>query len=241
MIKVYEDLKANFTGKKLLLIQACGIDSEINECKMVSTLCSMYGIEVSCLVANSNQELIDDLMSIKEPFDYVYLSSHGNVRGFGNQTETIDMEWLDFSSLICESMVLSEDCKIFMSCCRGGLDEVAYSLFYCCDKISYVIGPRQSLTSIEMITAFNTFLFNIEWRRMDAVVACKKIESGVELRFKCFDKLETYPQSEYQTFSKNADAYFQQLQIEEEEKLRGIEPREITKVEVFPRRPEITE
>jgi protein-disulfide isomerase-like protein with CxxC motif len=85
---------------------------------------------------------------------------------------------------------MNEECVILLSCCRGGLNQVAYTLFLSCDNVSYVIGPRQSLAPAEMLISYNILLFNMEFRRMDAVVACKKIESATDMRFVCFDRLE---------------------------------------------------
>ena len=88
-------------------------------------------------------------------------------------------------------MCMKPDCIIMLSCCRGGLNQVAFDLFYCCTKISYIVGPRQSLTSDEMLISFNVLLYNLEHRNVDPIIACEKIKAATDLRFFCFDKLET--------------------------------------------------
>ena len=68
--------------------------------------------------------------------------------------------------------------------------QVAYTLFYSCNHISYVLGPRQSLSSIDMHICFGIFLYNMEIRKTDPVVACEKIKCATDQRFSCYDREE---------------------------------------------------
>lgn len=90
-----------------------------------------------------------------------------------------------------------------LSCCRGGLNEVAYNLFYCCENISYIVGPRQSLYPHDMLISFNILLYNLQHRNIDPIVACEKIKLATDIRFICFDRLETVSDIGYLTHIKN--------------------------------------
>jgi hypothetical protein len=85
---------------------------------------------------------------------------------------------------------MNEDSILMLSCCRGGLMEVAYDIFLTCQQICYVLGPRQSLTSADMHICFGIFLYNMEMRRVDPVVACEKIKLATDQRFSCYDREE---------------------------------------------------
>ena len=68
--------------------------------------------------------------------------------------------------------------------------EVAYDIFLTCQQICYVLGPRQSLTSADMHICFGIFLYNMEIRNTDPVVACEKIKCATDQRFSCYDREE---------------------------------------------------
>ncbi len=67
---------------------------------------------------------------------------------------------------------------------------VAYDIFLTCSQISYILGPRQSLTSADMHICFGIFLYNMERRGVDPVVACEKIKLATDQRFSCYDREE---------------------------------------------------
>ena len=52
------------------------------------------------------------------------------------------------------------------------------------------LGPRQSLTSADMHICFGIFLYNMEKRNTDPVVACEKIKCATDQRFSCYDREE---------------------------------------------------
>lgn len=177
-------------AKKALLIRACGHDNEDIECENIKTVFSMYGIDAIDVCPKTNREL-KDILDRSTNLDYIYLSSHGNEECFGNEDNSIIINWSKFGLILCESGCMNQDCIILLSCCRGGLHQVAYNLFYHCPKISYVVGPRQSLASHDMSISFSILLYNYERKSIDPVVACEKIKNATDLRFCCFDRLET--------------------------------------------------
>ena len=176
-------------GKRILFLKACGNSDEPNECKSICDQASMYGIECICADILDNEDL-EDTLSSNGVFDYIYLSAHGCAEGFGSENERVDMDWEEFSQKLCENHVMNEDCILMLSCCRGGLMQVAYKLFNGCSQISYVLGPRQSLTSADMHICFGIFLYNMEIRHTDPIVACEKIKLATDQRFSCYDRQE---------------------------------------------------
>ena len=161
-------------AKKLLLFRACGIVGEDAECDNIRNQIELFGVQVTDLCPSSNDEIFSAL-NATEKYDYIYLSSHGNQYGFGNNSQTIYIQWSDFASAICESDCLNDDSIILLSCCRGGLNQVAYTFFKTCEKLSYIVGPRQSLYPSDMLIGFSLFFYNIIERNVDPIVACEKI------------------------------------------------------------------
>jgi hypothetical protein len=176
--------------KHILILRACGIDDEKQECDNIKSQCELYDLKVYDHCPKTNDEL-QTILNSGIAYDYIYLSSHGDAIGFENNTKTINYSWFDFGVELCSSMCMKEDCIVMLSCCRGGLNQIAYDLFYCCNKISYIVGPRQSLFPHDMLISFNILLYNLEHRNVDPIVACEKIKLGTDIRFICFDRLET--------------------------------------------------
>ncbi len=175
--------------KRILVIKACGSAAEPHECAGICDQAELYGLESICIEIKNNDEL-EGALYTNGKFDYVYLSAHGNEDCFSSEDEQVNMLWTDFAELLCSTDCMKEDCILMLSCCRGGLMQVAYTLFYSCSHISYVIGPRQSLSSVDMSICFGVFLYNNVIRRTDPVVACEKIKYATEQRFSCYDRQE---------------------------------------------------
>jgi hypothetical protein len=176
--------------KDFLILKACGHADEGLEIENIKSLAELYGMntKVACI---NNYDNLNEALKSHGQFDYVYLSSHGNNEGFCNECRSLEMTWMDFGGLICNSDCLKGDSILLLSCCRGGLNEVAYDMFWNCMKIEYVVGPRQSLTSADLLIGFHLLLYNLEHRGIDPIVACDKVLNGTDIRFKCFDRMET--------------------------------------------------
>ena len=183
-------------NSKILILRACGLHDEKAECDNIKNQCEMYGLEVHDHCPKSNEE-IDIILNKGFTYDYIYLSSHGSAEGFENEDRSIKYIWFEFGITLCSSMCMNEECIVMLSCCRGGLNQIAYDLIYCCTKISYIIGPRQSLYPHEMLISFNILLFNLIHRNLDPIVSCEKIRSGADIRFICFDRLETIAEAAF--------------------------------------------
>ena len=176
-------------SKRILIIKVCGNADEPHECNSVCEQALLYGIDVVDTCVKNNQELVAILASNGQ-FDYIYLSAHGNSDGFGSEDNNVNVTWENFAMLLCDNSCMNEDSILMLSCCRGGLMEVAYNMFLTCQNISYVLGPRQSLTSADMHICFGIFLYNIEIRNVDPIIACEKIKLATDQRFSCYDREE---------------------------------------------------
>jgi len=176
-------------GKRILILKACGTLDEPHECNGLCAQAELYGIEHVCKCVRNNDEL-KDVLSSNGQFDYIYLSAHGDSDGFGSDDGIVNMDWPVFAELLCSSSCMTDDSVLMLSCCRGGLMNVAYDMFLTCEHICYVLGPRQSLTSADMHICFGIFLYNTEIRGLDPVAACEKIKMATDQRFSCYDREE---------------------------------------------------
>ncbi|WP_208746828.1 hypothetical protein [Aquimarina algiphila] len=171
--------------------------AEEYETDNISKQLELYDFKVYNYKIHNGKELEDALRSgIK--YDLLYLSAHGNEDGFTNEVVDYTSTWRDFGEHIYNSFCLAEENILLLSCCRGGLNKVAYEMFYICDQIEYICGPRISLDSSQMLIGFNIFLFNKEYQGIDPVVATEKILNATDIRFKCFDRIETVTETGYQ-------------------------------------------
>lgn len=99
-------------------------------------------------------------------------------------------------------MLCSSNCNlpgsiILHSCCRGGLNQVAWSMIQCCSDVHYVCGPRNNISPLDLLICFNLFLYNVEVRMMDPVVAADKVLSAVDIRLVCYDRLDVETEPGY--------------------------------------------
>lgn len=176
-------------NKRILILKACGSSDEPHECNGICEQAQLYGIDSVCKCVKDNEDL-ESILCSYGLFDYVYLSAHGDSEGFASEDGEVEMSWKKLAMLLCQSKCMNEDGILMLSCCRGGLMEVAYDIFLTCQQICYVLGPRQSLTSADMHICFGIFLYNMEIRSVDPVVACEKIILATDQRFSCYDREE---------------------------------------------------
>ena len=190
--------------KKILILEACGHSDEAVEVAAIKAQAELYGMEITQKCTQKEQDLISALYDNGD-FDYIYLSSHGDNCGFENESRTLNMTWTEFGAWVCDSQCLRREGILMLSCCRGGLNEVAYDMFWHCPQIEYVVGPRQSLDSANMLIAFQLLLYNIEFRNLDPIVACERVLKGTDIRFTCFYRMETMSDPAYIIRSKELD------------------------------------
>jgi hypothetical protein len=191
-------------NKRILILEACGHSDETLEISGIKTQSELYGMDVIQCCISSKQDLINALSNHGQ-FDYVYLSSHGNQSGFCNEKNTINLSWFKFGSMVCSTECLREGGILLLSCCRGGLNEVAYDMFWNCPSIEYVDGRRHSLASSDMLIGFQLLMYNLEYRNLDPIVASSRVLNGTDIRFTCFDRMETMSDPGYINRKKELD------------------------------------
>jgi len=175
--------------KEMLILNASE-DITSEEIKCIAGQAELYSIK--CYLHNiaSFKDLYECLFN-GQTYNYIYLSTHGCETSFGNISGSVSVKWMTFAAMICASGVAKEGAVFFHSCCRGGLNQVAWEMFACCPKIEFVCGPRHDLYAEDLVTAFNLFLYNIEIRKIDPVRSAEKVLTATDVRLICYDRLET--------------------------------------------------
>ncbi len=177
----------NKDQKKILVLK---MSKDIANAGTLNIMCNanQYGMEYEEKVVTSNEEL-EAALNCGKKYDYLYIAGHGGKECVGENGGFI-VPWAELGSKLCKSNCLNEDAILLLYCCRGGLNQVAYTLFAACTNIQYVCGCRQSARNIDLMIGFNVFVYNIECRHIDPVLAADKATVATENRFMCFDRLE---------------------------------------------------
>ena len=181
---------------KNLLVLVASEDIEEAEVKIITSQIELYGISSERFDVKSKKDLRNALYNGKQ-YDYIYLATHGCDTTFGNVSGSLNVTWIEFAAMICKSGCNKEGTIFLHSCCRGGLNQVAWKMFKCCNHIEFVCGPRNNISSLDLITAFNLFLFHIEVRKLDPVVAADKVRLAIDVRLVCYDRLDTEVEPAY--------------------------------------------
>lgn len=174
---------------KQMLVLVASEDVADEEVSNITSQVKLYGIDHRRYDIHSRNDLHAALYSGRE-YDYIYLATHGCDVEFGNVSGSLSVTWLQFAAMVCSSGCNKQDAIFLHSCCRGGLSQVAWRMFKCCNKIGYVCGPRNDIRPVDLVTAFNLFLYNVEVRRIDPVVAADKVLSAIDTRLVCYDRLD---------------------------------------------------
>ncbi len=153
-----------------------------------------YNINPSHIDISTIDELEQKLTGRK--IDYLYFAGHGSETCFTDNNSFIS-SWEDIGNVVCRTNCLNPDSIVLLYCCKGGLNTVAYRLIAECDQISYVCGAKQNMRSIDLIIGFNVFIYNIEARNIDPVLAADKATAATEIRFECFDKTDVIANPHY--------------------------------------------
>lgn len=181
--------------KEMLILKASE-DISNSEIENVASQSSLYGIKTEIVTVDSLKSLVMALNTDKK-FDYIYLATHGCESYWGDISGSVKVGWVPFAALICSSSIANPGAVFLHSCCRGGLSQVAYQMFACCPSIEFVCGPRHNVTSVDLITVFNLFLYNIETKHIDPVRAAEKVLAATDIRLACYDRIETCCESPF--------------------------------------------
>ena len=145
-----------------------------------------YGINPTLRDVSNLDEL--KLALSEGKYDYIYFAGHGNETCFSDN-HLFTSSWSEIGIIICETDCLADNSIIMLYCCKGGINTVAFQLIAECNNISYVCGAKQNMKSIDLIIGFNVFMYNIESRRIDPVIAANKSTAATDIRFECFDRV----------------------------------------------------
>jgi hypothetical protein len=181
-------------NKKLLVLRA---STDIPDRAIYNIFCHAEDYDINAM--HKDVKTIDELIETinnGEKYDYLYFAAHGSDVGFGDNNSFI-LSWEQIGALICESNCLNKNAIIMLYCCRGGLNQVAYQLIAACPNVQYVCGARQDMTNIDLTIGFSVFMYNIECRNIDPVLAAKRATKATEIRFQCFDRLEVEAEPMY--------------------------------------------
>lgn len=218
--------KTQETRKLLILVASTDIEqSEVNN---IASQAELYGIEPIIHTIDSINTL-DKVLVETGQIDYLYLASHGCEDHMGDISGTVKITWQDFATSMCESAALSQNTIFMHSCCRGGLNQVAWKMFDACELIGYVCGPRSNVTPVDLITAFNLFIYNVERKGVDPVAAAKKVELATDVRLVCFDRVEETSSFGYLHFT---GEFVQQVYIPVNN--QAAKPVSVEKTDVLP-------
>jgi hypothetical protein len=183
------------SDKKLLILKASE-DIHKLEIENIINQVSIYGVESEMFDIKDYNDLKSALTN-GQKYDYVYLATHGCDINFGNISGSLNVTWYDFGALICASNCNKPGSIFLHSCCRGGLNQVAYKMFNCCGNIDYICGPRNNINPIDLIMSFNLFLYFKEVRGLDPVVCAEKVKSSIDIRLVCYDRLDVEAEPAY--------------------------------------------
>jgi len=174
--------------KRLLILKASE-DVEKAEIENIANQIALYEIESDTYEITSLEDLKAALKN-GQKYDYIYLATHGCDKDFGNVSGSLNVTWIQFAALICSSECNKPGSIFLHSCCRGGLNQVAWKMFHCCDNIEFICGPRNNISPLDLVIAFNLFLYYREVRDLDPVVCADKVRQAVDIRLVCYDRLD---------------------------------------------------
>lgn len=179
--------------KELLIVR---VTDDVPDTSVLDIYChaAHYGINPSHIDVSSIKELESELKIRK--LDYIYFAGHGNETCFTNN-ESFLTSWSEIGQTVCKTNCLNPNSIILLYCCKGGINTVAYQLIAECDKLSYICGAKQNMRNIDLIIGFNVFLYNVEARNIDPVLAAEKATSATEIRFECFDRVDVIANPHY--------------------------------------------
>ena len=118
-----------------------------------------HGIKTEEFQYTDAQELWTYLSkSDHDKYDYIFIAAHGSAKGvYEGRDSDIAMSWSELSYALCGNPGLSEECVVYLGCCKGGLERIANILMIHCPLIYYVCGSECNVTPNEVGIAFRTF------------------------------------------------------------------------------------
>lgn len=189
--------------KSILILKATK-DICKNEIGLIQHHCQLLGMKVHVEELHSEkglEEIVNKYSAITPTFDYIYLCTHGDKRGFLANMGGVDhnITWARFSQLICENGITKEDSILLLACCKGGLFQVASDILAVCNKINFVCGVKWNVAPWDLSTGFVVFLHNIINKEAEPVYAAQKASLATDYTFVCYDRDEVEGNPQYET------------------------------------------
>ena len=175
-------------SKSVQILRASN-DIDDNELKQITAVAELYRLKVKVTKVASVSEL-KSALNCPEPVDYLYLATHACTQWFGSDDGRLHMRWEELALAICESGCLAYDAAILLGCCRGGHHRVATTLLAYCKQISYVFGPRWTVTPDELTLGLHCVLYNTEVRREQPNIAVERATQATGYDFYSYDRAE---------------------------------------------------
>lgn len=194
----------NDSAKRLLVLRVAGdiCETEIGQLRNISRMLGMECDEVTLTDADT----IGDLLKGKGPFSYIYLCGHASRDGMGDsESDGLFVRWGTFAFELCAADCLRPESVLLLACCRGGMWQVAATLFAWCSKIDYVCGPRWSVCNNDLVCGFHVFLYNMESRREQPSVAADRSSKATGYEFFAYDRVEIEESQEFREFLKRIE------------------------------------
>lgn len=181
--------------KKRLLILKTSSDICKQERGQIQAIARLIGIAHDELTIKSVEDVYG-LASDGKKFDYIYLCGHANENDFGEANGGQGISWTDFAMALCNVDWLNPQGVLFLATCRGGLPQIAHTMFSVCGKIDYICGPLWTVDMHDLTTAFHVFIYNLEIRGEEPSVAIDRAFRSTGRRFFCYDRVECAPTKE---------------------------------------------
>lgn len=118
-------------------------------------------------------------------YDYFVLIGHGDEMCF-TDNKLFEIEWSEIGEKICNAGCLNDNSILMMYCCKGGVMEVAFTLFAECKHLAYVFGSKEEMYPIELAIGFNLFMYQLEFKDLSPELAARKALEGTDRLFTCY-------------------------------------------------------
>lgn len=172
-------------AEKNLLFVRITKDVLTNSANGLFSFAQHFNIKITASDIQTEEELKALLKGNR--FDYIYLAGHGDETCFTDNKD-FSLSWSDIGNIICETNCLNPESIIMLYCCKGGMGSVVYTLMGMCENIKYVCGAKQSVSSLDLVTAFTMFLFHYEHRGINPVISAQKASFATDIRLECYDR-----------------------------------------------------
>jgi hypothetical protein len=182
--------------KHILLLRASSDVCQV-EVDQIQTIAKMHGME-PVLHTVAGADSLARLADCHVQFDYIYLATHANPEGFGDDgTPGYFVPWYQFAHVICPMDILTHSSVFLLACCRGGVEQVSFDILAGCDKAQFVCGPRWKLAAPDLTAGFHAFIYNMECRRLQPDQAAKRASDATGYDFLCYDRIDIERRPEF--------------------------------------------